>query len=99
MAQVRRYTPSGMVTGPGVTTEYAMIVARAHPRRRERVGDIIMCGTGDGGKMRQDLGMKVWDGWVPIERVILPWIISGRFDLAEEAEVTAPREGEGWETW
>ena len=66
--------------------EYAMRIVTPRPDRRgEKLGDIVSMGFDADGERRQRVALQAWRGWVPMERHVQPWIVSGRFDLAEEA--------------
>lgn len=67
-----------------------MLVVEANPLRSEKPGDVILLGSGNVGRKLQEIGLKNWQGWAPMERVIMPWVVSGRFDLIEDSDVTVP---------
>lgn len=85
----RSYTSGPVVAGPAL--EYAMLVVEPSPARTEKPGDIILLGSGNTGRMRQELGLRAWHGWVPLERVISPWVVTDRQELIDNSDVTVPR--------
>ena len=78
------------MAGPAI--EYAMLVVEVNPARpQEKPGDVILLGSGNVGRKLQEIGLKNWRGWVPMERVISPWVVTDRQQLVDESSTTVPR--------